>query len=498
MIAEPLGRVLEATGYLANGACAAPSVTLAGSGAYARLPSFAPDVWWRSDADADRRAVGGVGLTVYFKYVDEPRDVADWQREIWNRGFSPLLWLVSPERIELYNGFGAPGGADGAKANLLDTFRLVDAELARLDTLAGRLSMETGQFWRLESRVSRETSVDRRLLRDLRRLEHVVVAADLDRGEAQALIGRCIFAKYLIDREIVTRRRLAKLCGYGDLAEALRDPAAAGLLFAWLRDTFNGDMFPSSSEPAPAAGHLDQVARFLSGEDLETGQLHFFPYRFDVIPVELVSAIYEQFVHSSAAETAAGRSARREGVYYTPLSAVSLVLDEVFDGLTGDESVLDLTCGSGVFLVEALRRLVYLKAGGGTPSRKTIRETLYTQVYGVDISEAAVRIAAFSLYLAALELDPDPQPPRALRFKPLQGRTLLVGDARTIEGTSDGRAVPGQWIGVEAIRRHRRQSAVELHGKSRNRCAPGRRITSASPAPGPESRLRLAGEGLRT
>ena len=470
MIAEPLERVLEATGYLTNGAGAAATVMLARSaslgadaaeanaadvtppvvpaGGHARLPSFDPDVWWRSDPDADRPGVGGAGLSVYFKYVDEPRDVpvAEWQREIWNRGFSPLLWLVSPERIDLYNGFGAPSGPDNAEENRLRTFCLVDAELTRLDTLAGRLAMETGQFWRLEPRVNRETSVDRRLLRDLDRLESALTDAKLEQGEAQALIGRCIFAKYLTDRQIVTAERLMALSGHAELPDALRDPAAAAHLFDWLRDTFNGDMFPSSSAPAPAAGHLEQVARFLTGEDLETGQLHFFPYQFDVIPVELVSAIYEQFVHSSASASRSAKGtkdngAKEKGVYYTPLTAVALVLDEVFDGLTGDETVLDLTCGSGVFLVEALRRLVYLKSNGGMPTRATIREALYNQVYGVDISEAAVRIAAFSLYLTALELDPHPHPPEALRFEPLEGRTLLVGDAHTIENTDAGQRV---------------------------------------------------------
>ena len=440
MIAEPLSRVLEATGYLADGAAAASSVALAGSGAHDRLPSFGPDAWWRSSGGSGG---GGAGLTVYFKYVDAPEDVrtAEWQQEIWNQGFAPLLWLVFPERIELHNGFGAPRGPDEPHKNRLETFDLLDDELARLDELAGRLAMETGRFWSLEPRVSRKTSVDGRLLRDLRLLEGRLVDADLDRAAAQALIGRCIFAKYLIDRKIVKGRRLRDLCGHGDLPDALGDRDAAGRLFAWLGETFNGDMFPLSPEPVPAAGHLDQVARFLTGEDLETGQRHFFPYRFDVIPVELISAIYEQFVHSSAAAAPGANSARGEGVYYTPLAAVSLVLDEVFDGLTGAESVLDLTCGSGVFLVEALRRLVRLKTGRGAPSREVIRETLYRQVYGVDVSEAAVRIAAFSLYLAALELDPDPQPPEALRFEPLQGRTLLVGDARTIERTSAGRAV---------------------------------------------------------
>ena len=206
--------------------------------------------------------------------------------------------------------------------------------------------------------------------------------------------------------------------------------------------------------------------------------MSLFPYQFDVIPVELISAIYEQFVHSADSESnnraptnarkegvyytplavhsadsesnnRAPTNARKEGVYYTPLAAVSLVLDEVFNGLTGDEHVLDLTCGSGVFLVEALRRLVYIKSDGRPPSRETIRKTLYEQVYGVDKSKAAVRIAAFSLYLAALELDPDPQPPEALGFEPLEGRTLLVGDAREIERTHAGQRVLATEAGLK-------------------------------------------------
>ena len=76
----------------------------------------------------------------------------------------------------------------------------------------------------------------------------------------------------------------------------------------------------------------------------------------------------------------------RLSVYYTRLPVVSLVLDEVMDGLTGKETVLDLTCGSGVFLVEALRRLVHLKSGGDTPSRELIRTTLYQQVLPIRLT----------------------------------------------------------------------------------------------------------------
>ena len=162
-----------------------------------------------------------------------------------------------------------------------------------------------------------------------------------------------------------------------------------------------------------------------------------FPYQFDVIPVELISSIYEQFAHADPVNTDTGTET---DVFYTRLSLVSLVLDEVIDGLTGAETVLDLTCGSGVFLVEALRRLVRLRANGGAPSRELIRSTLHRQIQGIDVSEAAVRVAAFSLYLAALELDPNPRPPQALRFEPLIGKTLIVGDAWAVEHTPEGNA----------------------------------------------------------
>ena len=302
--------------------------------------------------------------------------------------------------------------------------------------------METGQFWSQAPSVTRKTSVDHKLLSDLAFLESDL--AGLEHIEAQGLIGRTIFTQYLIDRKIIGESKLKAICGCSSLPEVLHDRRATENLFTWLSETFNGDMFPSSAAMTPATRHLERIAKFLEAVDPETGQTTFFPYQFDVIPVELISAIYEQFVHTEArqSEDSASRTnARQMGVYYTPLPIVSLVLDEVMDGLTGTETVLDLTCGSGVFLVEALRRLVKLKSGDSSPGRKLIRSTLYEQVYGVDISENAVRIAAFSLYLAALELDPDPRPPHALKFTPLIGKTLFIGDAHDVENAPGGKKV---------------------------------------------------------
>ena len=195
-------------------------------------------------------------------------------------------------------------------------------------------------------------------------------------------------------------------------------------------------MFPAEGSSLPGTRHLRRVADFLDAVDPVSGQGTFFPYQFDVIPVELISSIYEQFAHT---DSASDDDEREEDVHYTRLSLVSLVLDEIADGLSGHETVLDLSCGSGVFLVEALRRLVARRCNGRRPNRRMIRSVLHDQIFGVDISEAAVRVAAFSLYLAALELDPDPRPPRALKFRPLIGRTLIIADSRNVEETPEGR-----------------------------------------------------------
>ena len=422
MTIQPWHDVLEATGYLTN-ADPAHGVHLdEDARGKCRTRDFRPDALWRSESS----------LTVYFKVEQEvPSDdqVAGWRREIWNQGFAPLLWVISPEKIDIYNGFGLPQKTGDAEEHRLDTFKRIESKLDELDAFAGRLAMETGRFWQepLAHRVDRKTCVDQQLLSDLAALERNLVDAGMSRADAQELIGRSIFTQYLIDRQIVKRRRLARDYGHQTLSAILRDRQATERLFVWLRETFNGDMFPSQDSSAPSDNHLNRVADFLEAVDPKSGQTTLFPYQFDVIPVELISSIYEQFARSDSSISSGHYGT---DVFYTRLPLVSLVLDEITEGLTGEETVLDLTCGSGVFLVEALRRLVRIRAGDTKPNRKLIRSTLHEQIYGVDISEAAIRVAAFSLYLAALELDPHPQPPQELTFKPLIGKTLIVGDAQ--------------------------------------------------------------------
>ena len=419
MTAQPLYDVLEATGYLGDGG-PAPGVSLDQDARNARRSrNFEPDAMWR----------GRSSLTVYFKYKSRsPSEdtVAEWRREVWNEGTAPLLWVTCPDKTDIYNGFAKPKRLDDAEAHRIASFKQTASDLDDLNLAAGRLAMETDRFWQhpMSKAVNRRTSVDRLLLRDIARLERDLSSTGMVRSDAQGLIGRSIFAQYLVDRGIVTKDFLAKLADCPTLSRVLRDRAMAERLFDWLREVFNGDMFPDHStlEETP---HLCRVADFLDATDPDTGQTMLFPYQFEIIPVELISSVYEQFVRSDAT---AATSASKGDVHYTRLSLVSFVLDEVMNECRGTETVLDLTCGSGVFLVEALRRLVRKRAGDRPASRALIREALYEQIFGSDKSEAALRVAAFSLYLTALELDPDPEPPSALTFEPLIGHTLFAGD----------------------------------------------------------------------
>ena len=434
-LAEPLRHVLRATGYFGpNDEPAASTVTIC-KGDEPRRGTLNPDVRWDH-----------ANITAYFKFKRNPAPdvVGTWQREVWNEGAVPLLWIVEPHQTKLYNGFAVPQGP--VTARQLDVFAYdlptvrtgADAPrlgLRELTARAGRLSMETGRFWQEESRVNREQTVDTRLLRDMEQLEDQLRGGGLSVARAQGLISRTIFAQYLVDRGIITKQRLRREYRAESLPDVLRDRQQAKRLFRWLVDTFNGDMFPNTGV-MPAGRHLNDVAAFLEGE--ASGQGALFPYRFDLIPVELISAIYEHFVH--AADPAGTRS---DSVFYTPLSAVSLIMDELMQDIGGDETVLDITCGSGVFLVEALRRLVSAKTDASPATRATVRDVLYNQICGVDISASAVQVAAFSLYLEALELERElalrPGDTRGLRFRHLVGKTLLVGDAHRIEQTPAGR-----------------------------------------------------------
>jgi hypothetical protein len=267
----------------------------------------------------------------------------------------------------------------------------------------------------------------------------------IDALEVLSMAGRALFFRFLIDRRIVLPDELhgrEGICRAAtELKNAFSSAEKSAQTSAWLDETFNGDFLPLIDESIPASNRRDREKAYLRfyqrTEDLVgrkifthleailrgwrgTGstfqpELDWGDLDFAHIPVGVLSQVYESFSHR-----ADPRTARDTSVHYTPRTIASLMVDEAFAPLKNKAAakVLDPSCGAGIFLVLAFRRLVReaWKPGEERPKTKTIQEILYKQLRGFDISESALRLAALGLYITAIELNASPRPPQALKF----------------------------------------------------------------------------------
>ena len=360
---------------------------------------------------------------ICFKVLDEatPTAINSIRMQVWNHGRVPTLWVISPDSVRIYDSFARPQAddQDDASNHLLKELRQIGTRLHGIEDFH-KSKFDTGEFWQTgEGRgIEPNQRVDSELLRDLLATKGALEFENLDADVAQALLGRAIFVKYLEDRGILRHVHFRPYSNSRGFMDVLDDITQTYSFFEWLRTTFNGDLFPVSQDERDQVeeAHLSILRRFLAGDDITRypiSQGRLWPYSFQTIPIELISSIYELFAHGSNQE-----AAERTSIHYTRINLVELVLSLAMQGMPHTARVLDPACGSGVFLVEAFRRLARLKEKhvGRALIREELHQLLTSQIFGIDIDRQAVYVAAFSLYLALLELDPDPQPPDALKL----------------------------------------------------------------------------------
>ncbi|MCP4691953.1 MAG: N-6 DNA methylase [Desulfobacterales bacterium] len=359
---------------------------------------------------------------------------AEALRELYNRVWCMarprLLFLAKPGELAVYDLARKPPGTS-REFSRLRPFELArsTADVAEKLKHFRREAMESGRVFEAEYRFGDlKNRADKALIRDLKQVRGELVKAGLG-GEklkyAHALIGRSIFIRYLEDRKILDEKT------YWDAAKgddrwrrilenptprpgldfsetpslylrALENKGFTFALFRKLADDFNGDMFPvvDREESIIEQAHLRLIQNLLFGDVGRQRSLFFYAYQFKIVPLELISSIYEEFYHEE------NGSGRKQGAYYTPPALVEFVMSRTLtpDRLARAPRVLDPACGSGIFLVDAFRRIVrYRSARQGRRLRyNELRKILRDQVSGVDINAEAVRVAAFSLYLAFL------------------------------------------------------------------------------------------------
>ena len=267
-----------------------------------------------------------------------------------------------------------------------------------------------------------------------------------------SLVGRALFFRFLCDRHIIKPANLKKIAPTAARLEECFDNAQNAYdTCRWLDKTFNGDFLPLRDKgnrkffdyiedrSKTVFSHLTAIQRRDEPVGVSDYQgrlpIKWSDFNFAHIPVGLLSQVYEAFCWKW--ETAA---ATEMSVHYTPRHIAATLVDEVFDSLPNAHKsrVLDASCGAGVFLVLAFRRLYRERwaATGKRPGTKEIRDILYRQLTGFDISDSALKLSALSLYLTAIELDPEPIPPSKLGFKKLNNRVLF--DHRRPDDPPDG------------------------------------------------------------
>lgn len=387
-------------------------------------------------AEAIRFALTDLGLAAAFciegvptiGFLNEPNVSADRidlvHRVLWNQSLMSLLLVIGNDELTAYSLVKRPFRREqglGSDPRLITTLSLVSDALKLRELID---STESGRFWfEHDNYFDPANRVDNVLLSNLLQAFREL-KDDLGTDGAQALLMQAMFIAYLEDRKIINSDVFEEASDgdhetFASMLES-RSPASLEELFVWLKKAFNGNVFNApcafdigdTKPPKLKAAHLRVLSRFRHGrEEMTSGQLRLWGYDFQYMPIALISAVYDRFLKEED-----GRK-NAEGAFYTPMFLADVVVNQVWDDLSDEQRAsgvfCDPACGSGIFLVRLFQRLVAHHCRAKKKHHATWREliTIARRLHGADINPAAVRVAAFSLYIALLEQSNPPDLP---------------------------------------------------------------------------------------
>jgi hypothetical protein len=364
------------------------------------------------------------------KHLDNKK-ITELQHLLANRGERAYLGVLSPGEMNVYpinldrtvlaRGYKETIRSDSAEAPLF--FQSIVNDMFELK---GQPKAPDYVFDEIHTLMRRSS-------------EDLIGNHGLNPLDVLSFLGRALFFRFLWDRRIIRPEELGSICpqakSHGDCFSSASSSVAT---CRWLDETFNGDLLPLSGSFEEVFTHadtqtgsklFDHLRAILEGwEHVGAGQfqgkLDWGDLDFAHIPIGVLSQVYESFSRVWDAQRSENTS-----VYYTPKNIARYLVDDAFEGVANkkDAHILDPSCGAGIFLVLAFRKLVAARWAddGKRPNTRVIQDILYKQLCGFDVSESALRLAALSLYITAIELNDSPRPPKSLKFpKPLQGVVL--------------------------------------------------------------------------
>lgn len=359
-----------------------------------------------------------------------PSDKKEIHKKIWNFNESPVAIIIENNSVEIFNGF-----AIDENTKLLQSF----GGQEKLNDFS-YFELVTGRTWKeYEKELNYKNRVDYLLLQNIKAARHKLVNEDGKKAKLiNAILGKVIFVRYLIDREVkITFDGKLRTWNNLEFCNLFDNPKQIRKFFEYLEDKdkgFNGDLFPISSSEYEQLKIDDYqvVKNMLLGVNLHTNQTSLFQlYDFSILPIEFISNVYELFIGED--------NQRKEGVYYTPLFLVDYILKETVEEKLSKQDgnynckVLDPACGSGIFLVETLRKIIekYISVTrikiNTDEFKEEIKKLAQENIYGIDKDLSAIQVAIFSIYLTLLDYL---EPPEIENFKfpVLLNKNFFVSD----------------------------------------------------------------------
>ena len=336
---------------------------------------------------------------------------------LWNQGEFDYLIVLFPEIAAIHSFSSTPEnwgtkpilGDGNPSPTWLAALHIATDAIALSEVITG---IESGRFLAEKPKsFNAEARVDATLINDLEGIRKILLTHEGCVGaytaEMKLVVERIhsvllqmLFLLYLEDRGILGKAYIHAHGNpqYDSLWALLKNyPKDFCKMLHQLDKDLNGGLFTPNILWEKYSGLF---AAFLKGEtdfaNQQQGRLLRL-YRFDYIPVELLSEIYDRFFHAE-------QEKKMRGAYYTPRHLASLVVDQVWDTLRPVldrgrlPAILDPACGSGIFLATLFQRIAsYLPA----PTWETLKK-LSEQLHGLDTDSTALRISTFSLSLALL------------------------------------------------------------------------------------------------
>ena len=367
-------------------------------------------------------------------------DSVEIHKNLWSAGVIPVYFTIDRQQLRIYDGRQPVMIQKNGEASVepIDHFALGNiSEVGQAIKQYDARLFDNGEFWdkgNESEHFLNDKSVYEKLLSGLRAVrKHLSKNKSLSKVVDRLLI-MSILIKYLEENGTdETGANHAAVffkehVGCDSLVPTIREGRYVTLLDA-LALHFNGGVFRLSDEERQVLANSDltEFAAFLDGTLEGDEYVLWKEYSFKHIPIELISNFYEEFLPIDNRT-----NKRQNGAYYTPHYLVRLLVDESLPLQKGSlQKVIDVSCGSGIFLVTAFKRLVQIwryNNEWALPTPEKLEEILSDYIFGVDLNANAVQLTIFSLNLSLCSMLSPRQIWTDLKFVDINNKNVFNDD----------------------------------------------------------------------